>query len=186
MEEETYDDEPEEVFIMPEEVQNKLFKEMITTKGKDGTGLGLFIVKGLVEAMKGNVQLKSTKDKLVDLYIQGKIDDTIYQSKLDSNLNRMARQKQFVTSFFGKAIAKTKEKITFPIDVYNSSKEYFITDLDVAEISFLASCVVKNDIGLEFKSIKGSMKKGKDFPEYHADDESIYNTILDVFYTPVS
>lgn len=29
-------------------------------------------------------ELKSTKDKLVDLYIQGKIDDTIYQSKLDS------------------------------------------------------------------------------------------------------
>ena len=28
---------------LPEEVQKKLFKEMITTKGKDGTGLGLFM-----------------------------------------------------------------------------------------------------------------------------------------------
>ncbi len=28
---------------IPKEVQNKLFREMITTKGKNGTGLGLFI-----------------------------------------------------------------------------------------------------------------------------------------------
>ena len=28
---------------IPEDVKNKLFKEMVTTKGKNGTGLGLFI-----------------------------------------------------------------------------------------------------------------------------------------------
>jgi signal transduction histidine kinase len=28
---------------IPDEIANKLFKEMVTTKGKNGTGLGLFI-----------------------------------------------------------------------------------------------------------------------------------------------
>ena len=28
---------------IPDEVKDKLFKEIITTKGKNGTGLGLFI-----------------------------------------------------------------------------------------------------------------------------------------------
>ena len=115
------------------------------------------------------------------MFVQGRD-----QSKLDSNLNRMARQKQFITSFFSKAIAKTKEKITFPVDVYKSTNEYIITDLDIAEISFLASCAIKNDIGLQYKSIKGTMKMGEKYAEYYADDESVYKTVLEVFYKPVA
>lgn len=113
------------------------------------------------------------------IFVQGRD-----QTKLDSNLGRMARQKQFVTSFFSKAIAKTKEKITFPIDVYNSTNQYVITDLDVAEISFLASCVIKNDFGLNFKSINGNVTKGEKYAEYHVDEESVYNAVLEVFYKP--
>jgi len=115
------------------------------------------------------------------MYVQGRD-----QSKLDSNLNRMSRQKQFITSFFSKAVAKTKESLTFPIDVYNTTTEYMITDIDVAEVSFLASCVIKNSIGLEYKSIKGNIKKGEKYAEYYVDDESVYNTVVDVFYTPIS
>lgn len=35
---------------LPEEVQKKLFKEMITTKGKNGTGLGLFMSNSNIKA----------------------------------------------------------------------------------------------------------------------------------------
>ncbi|MBR2289313.1 MAG: HAMP domain-containing histidine kinase, partial [Clostridia bacterium] len=35
---------------LPEEVQHKLFKEMITTKGKNGTGLGLFMSYSNIKA----------------------------------------------------------------------------------------------------------------------------------------
>lgn len=35
---------------LPEEVQKKLFKEMITTKGKNGTGLGLFMSYSNIKA----------------------------------------------------------------------------------------------------------------------------------------
>lgn len=124
------------------------------------------------------VNLKGLKARA---FVQGRD-----QSKLDSNLNRMARQKQFITSFFYKAIAKTKEKLTFPVNIYKSTNEYIITNLDIAEISFLARCVIKNDFGLQYKSINGSMKMGEKYAEYIVDDETIYNTVLDVFYKPVS
>ncbi|MCI1273116.1 MAG: HAMP domain-containing histidine kinase [Clostridiaceae bacterium] len=53
--------------IIPEDKLQKLFGKFIrmdnnTTRTTRGTGLGLFIVKGLVEAMHGEIKLKSTKE----------------------------------------------------------------------------------------------------------------------------
>lgn len=46
---------------MSKEVQDKLFKEMITTKGKNGTGLGLFMSYSTVRAhFNGNITFEST------------------------------------------------------------------------------------------------------------------------------
>ena len=44
---------------MSQEVQEKLFKEMITTKGKNGTGLGLFMSASNIKA-QFNGELKFT------------------------------------------------------------------------------------------------------------------------------
>ena len=38
---------------LPKEVQDKLFKEMITTKGKNGTGLGLYMSYSNIKARFG-------------------------------------------------------------------------------------------------------------------------------------
>ena len=47
---------------LPEEVQKKLFKEMITTKGKNGTGLGLFMSYSTIRAhFSGNIHFETEK-----------------------------------------------------------------------------------------------------------------------------
>ena len=38
---------------LPKEIQNKLFKEMVTTKGKNGTGLGLYMSYSNIKARFG-------------------------------------------------------------------------------------------------------------------------------------
>ena len=49
---------------LPEEVQNKLFKEMITTKGKNGTGLGLFMSYSTIRAhFNGDITFQSEVGK---------------------------------------------------------------------------------------------------------------------------
>ena len=53
--------------IIPEEKLRELFKKFVrmddnTTRTTRGTGLGLFIVKGLIEAMHGKIKLTSTSE----------------------------------------------------------------------------------------------------------------------------
>ena len=49
---------------LPENVKNKLFKEMITTKGKNGTGLGLFMSYSTIKGhFNGNITFESEPEK---------------------------------------------------------------------------------------------------------------------------
>ena len=49
---------------LPEKVQKKLFKEMITTKGKNGTGLGLYMSYSTIKAhFNGNITFESESGK---------------------------------------------------------------------------------------------------------------------------
>jgi signal transduction histidine kinase len=53
-----------------DEVKDKIFKEMVTTKGKQGTGLGLFISYSNIKArFKGNMWLESEEGKGTTFYV---------------------------------------------------------------------------------------------------------------------
>lgn len=48
---------------IPEHVQKRIFTEMVTTKGKDGTGLGLYIAKSIIKSrFEGDIYFESDKD----------------------------------------------------------------------------------------------------------------------------
>ena len=49
---------------LPKEVQDRLFKEMVTTKGKNGTGLGLYMSYSTIRAhFKGDIKVETEKNK---------------------------------------------------------------------------------------------------------------------------
>ncbi len=55
---------------LPESVKNKLFKEMITTKGKAGTGLGLFMSYSNIKAhFNGDITFDTEQNKGTTFYI---------------------------------------------------------------------------------------------------------------------
>ncbi len=55
---------------MPEEVQKRLFKEMLTTKGKHGTGLGLYMSYSTIRGrFLGNMRFESTEGIGTTFYI---------------------------------------------------------------------------------------------------------------------
>ena len=55
---------------LSKEVKSKLFKEMITTKGKNGTGLGLFMSYSNIRAhFNGNITFESEQGKGTAVFI---------------------------------------------------------------------------------------------------------------------
>lgn len=56
---------------MSDEIKNKLFKEMITTKGKNGSGLGLFMSYSTIKAhFKGDLTFETEQGKGTTFYIK--------------------------------------------------------------------------------------------------------------------
>ncbi len=56
---------------LPDNVKNRLFKEMITTKGKNGTGLGLFMSYSNIKAhFDGDIVFETEKGKGTTFYIE--------------------------------------------------------------------------------------------------------------------
>lgn len=55
---------------IPAEIQNKLFKEMVTTKGKSGTGLGLYMSYSTIKGhFGGNMWFESAENRGTTFYI---------------------------------------------------------------------------------------------------------------------
>lgn len=106
---------------------------------------------------------------------------------LDSNNERMERQKQYVSSFFEAAMTATKNDLQVPLELYNAVSDDCVTTLSPQKISFLASTLVQHDSNLAFFNVKGDVVEGDDgYAEYIVDDDALYEQILQIFYTKVS
>ncbi len=105
-------------------------------------------------------------------------------TELDSNIDRMARQKQYITNFFNQALTATKNDLQVPLDLYNAVKDDSVTNLSPSKITYLATTLVQHDSTLTFSQVPGEVVKGDDgYAEYHIDNQALYEQVLGIFYT---
>lgn len=104
---------------------------------------------------------------------------------LDSNNNRMSRQKQYMMNFIQKALDQTKEDITMPVKLFQMllKEDAIITDINLSKVSYLTSLFSHINFTEEsFRTIPGEVVKGEKYAEYHVDDKALYEMILETFY----
>ncbi len=111
-----------------------------------------------------------------------------YRGKdVDANNRRMQRQKQFFTAFINKAATNLKKDTTKLLDYYSTIHPYVVSDLDISEITYLAgvSLLNRKQLSLEFGRIEGKSAMGKQYVEFYPDKQSVYEAVLQAFYTEV-
>lgn len=107
-------------------------------------------------------------------------------SVLTSPLDRQARQVQYVKAFASKLLTQAKGNIGALVDLYNTAGDYSVTNLGLNEFSYLASTVVSHGISsLDVVTLQGEAQQGDVYMEYYLDQDSVYQTVLDVYYTQV-
>ena len=109
-------------------------------------------------------------------------DTSVFTSALD----RQARQVQYVKAFFAKAMAQAQGNVGMFVDLYNTASEYSMTNLGLNEYSYLASTVLGTGVGeLDITTLAGEDQMGTKYVEYILDTESVYQTVLDAYYTQI-
>lgn len=133
---------------------------------------GTNIVKGQDTVLFGNNALK---------YIQWR--DT---SVLTSSLDRQARQSQFVQAFCKEALSSAKGGVGTLVSLFNTARDYGITNLGVDDFTYLASTVLNTGVSsVDVTTLQGEIQQGKKFAEFYLDKTNVYETVLDVYYHEV-
>lgn len=104
----------------------------------------------------------------------------------ESARNRLARQKQYLSVFAGTALAEIKKDVTLPVSLYQAFKPYTVTDLEIDEISYLASQLTsyRFDENAVY-TMEGTTILGARFEEFYPDQKALQDLIIKVFYREI-
>lgn len=113
-------------------------------------------------------------------YIRGR------NNAVDGNVMRLRRQKQFLGALFADGKAKIRANPTSIPHYYNVAKPYILSDLNLAEVTYLAKATLAApDVSFRYLDITGETKMGKEHSEFYPDETSLYEAILNAFYLKV-
>ncbi len=108
---------------------------------------------------------------------------TRYGLEEPTNLRRMERQRQYLNALKPCVVAAAEESDTFIFDMLGIVSEYLVSDCTIQQLSDVCNnALYYTDNGI--RTIEGEAVKGKEFIEFYADDSSIQQVVLDLFYEP--
>ena len=108
-------------------------------------------------------------------------------AELGTNINRIERQKQYLTLFADKLKSKTKENLAFPVTLYSKVEGHLVSSFSVSQITYLAGELLDYNVTTDsMVSVEGRSAMGEKYEEFYIDEEALKELIITTFYEKVS
>ncbi len=108
---------------------------------------------------------------------------TRYELGDELNLSRMERHQQYMQGFLEALRAKTESDAGFVLSLYSQVAAYMVTDCSTTAVTGLVDRYGDYELG-QILNLEGENVKGKQYMEYHLDEEALDKLILEHLYDP--
>ena len=162
-------------------------------------------MEGVVEANEaiGGVDLESLEDLELSsgkkvkagerITLHGEDVNKYLRSRkhdIEGNNRRIERGKQYASRFASIAVKKARANITIIPSLYRTVRPYIVSDLEFGDLIYLARLYMNYGVEFAFKNLTGEMGWMKnqydvDIAVFYPDDENLFETVLELFYTEV-
>ena len=117
--------------------------------------------------------------------LDAKLAEKFVRARMDvgeeNNLNRMERQKQFLFAWLDTAKTRTQQDAKFAMRLLERLKPALTTNMTEKRLSGLVSDAGKYE-NEGFLTIEGEYRTVDGFQYYYADEESLMEAVLELFY----
>lgn len=108
---------------------------------------------------------------------------TRYGLEDSSNEARMARQQQYISALYDKAISCVEADAAFIVDLVTLADEHLVYDSSEHRMQKFAEKFGAYEF-LGIREIAGENVVGEEFMEFYPDEDDLLKTVIDLFYTP--
>ena len=106
---------------------------------------------------------------------------------LESDTYRRARQVQYLRAFTDKAVDAAVKDIGVVGKLYNAAMEYAFTNVSLSRVMYLATTMLSKGVDVADPIVlAGQIREGDPYSEYILDEQAVFESVLEVFYTPVN
>ena len=145
-------------------------------------GVELTVMQDL-NVQSRNVHLTEGETKVLsgeEAYVYVRSRDT---TQFDSASDRLARQEQYLNKMIPVMLKKIR-RASSAVSVYGASEDYIYSNVDYSKLADeLSDVTYDSEEGI--RDIPGEVVMGEQLEEFYADDDGLYQLVLDVFYDKV-
>lgn len=134
----------------------------------DFTGIDDTLIKGEKVTLMGEQALRYVRTRYG-------LDDS-------TNNTRMKRQQQYINALYDKTISFIKSDEEFVAELVKTMDDYVVYDSSDFKMQKFAEKFDDYEF-LGIRKLEGETKMGEEFIEFYPDEDSIWETVIDLFYT---